>query len=154
MACPVDHGGVHTVILAADTTVWLDEGPAAPLGKPVDWPDARALLQRLFEAPCHRVTTAVALRAVGAQVSPSLRVFDTTTEVSMRRPGEHELEAYRRSLEWSDKAGAYGIQGYAGAFVRSISGSYTSVVGLPLAESIEALAELGVHAPADATAQL
>jgi septum formation protein len=89
----------------------------------------------------HRVTTAFAI--VGAVPSET---HDITTDVWMRELVDAELAAYLATDEWRDKAGAYGIQGIAAAFVTRIDGSYTAVVGLPLAEVIVRLRALGVAA--------
>jgi len=130
------------VILAADTTVFLDRaGP--PLGKPGDRQAARALLRALSSAPCHFVTTAFVLAdSRGPHVTWLSR--QVTTEVRMRSLADDELGAYLDSDEWRDKAGGYGIQGRAAGLVTGITGSYTAVVGLPLAELLIALRELGV----------
>jgi septum formation protein len=71
--------------------------------------------------------------------SPSTWSSDCSTRVTFRRLGPDELHTYVESGEPLDKAGAYGIQGNAAAFVKKIDGSYTNVVGLPLAEVVEAL---------------
>jgi septum formation protein len=70
------------------------------------------------------------------------------TEVTFRALSPAELEGYIGSGEWQDKAGAYAVQGLAAAFVRSVRGSYTNIVGLPLCEVIEDLDALGAL-PAD-----
>lgn len=129
------------VILAADTTVFLAAGP--PLGKPADRQAAATLLRALSSAPRHFVTTAFVLAdARGPQVTWLSR--QVTTEVRMRSLADDELDAYLDSEEWRDKAGGYGIQGRAAGLVTGITGSYTAVVGLPLAELLIALRELGV----------
>jgi septum formation protein len=118
------------LILAADTLVVLDE---AILGKPTSPAHATELLERL-SGRSHQVITGVALLAEGVE-----EVFAATTEVRFRPLLQEEIAAYVASGEPMDKAGAYGIQGKAAGFVRSIEGSYTNVVGLPLAECLEAL---------------
>lgn len=129
-----------TVILAADTVVWRPpDGP--PLGKPDDRAHAARLLRSLTEDPTspHLVTTAWAI----ADADAPIEIHDETTRVWMRRIDSEELESYLDTGEWHDKAGAYGIQGRAGAFVSRIDGSYTNVVGLPLAQVVERLRALG-----------
>jgi septum formation protein len=66
-----------------------------------------------------------------------------TTAVRFKRLSAAEIEAYLASGEWRDKAGGYAIQGRAAAFVPAITGSYSNVVGLPLAETAALLAGLG-----------
>ena len=68
-----------------------------------------------------------------------------TTRVTVKRLSQAEIEDYLASDEWRDKAGAYGIQGRAAAFIPVISGSYSNVVGLPLAETDRLLRGLGVR---------
>lgn len=121
--------------LAADTVVW-SETTAAPLGKPRDRDHARAVLRELVGAD-HLVTTAWALARPGA----APRLHHETTRVFMRALQSDELERYLDTDEWCDKAGGYGIQGHAAGLVLRLEGSYTNVVGLPLAQVLEALAE-------------
>ena len=129
----------HALALGADTIVVLD---GEILGKPRDRADAAAMLARL-SGRTHEVLTGFAL-AAGGNVRTSAVV---RTEVDFRVLGAHEIEAYVASGEPLDKAGAYGIQGGAAAFVPAIRGSYTNVVGLPLVEVLGALFELGAIAP-------
>lgn len=117
--------------LAADTTVVLD---GAILGKPADAEDAFAMLERLSGRP-HRVLTAVAVRLGDRE---EMRLSDSTVE--LRAMSAAEIRRYVASGEPMDKAGAYGIQGRAAAFVRHLSGSFSGVVGLPLCETAELLA--------------
>ena len=135
------------VILAADTTVWLGEvgdPQASPIGKPGDRAEAATILRALTGAGAHRVTTAFVLAdARGPQVHWIER--QVTTRVHMRGLDEAELAAYLDSEDWRDKAGGYGIQSRAAGFVTGIEGSYTAVVGLPLAEVLVALRGLGVR---------
>jgi septum formation protein len=95
------------------------------------------MLARLTAGDDHFVTTAWALRR-GELVA----VHDETTRVSMRRADDAELEACLDAGDFADKAGAYAIQGAAAALVSRIEGSYTNVVGLPLAQVVEALRRL------------
>lgn len=124
------------VVLAADSTVWL-EGQAEPIGKPPDRAGARATLERLAGAR-HLVSTAFAVVDARAP-APRWLVETVTTAVWMRPLAPEEIEAYLDADDWRDKAGGYGIQSRAAGIVRRIEGSYTNVVGLPLAEVIEAL---------------
>jgi septum formation protein len=123
-------------VLAADTIVHVEDGGPAILGKPADADEARAMLGRLAGRG-HRVVTAFHLLYRG-----QVRAEAVTTEVVFRALRPSELDGYLRTQEWQGKAGAYAIQGVAGAFVRTISGSYSNVVGLPVCEVVEALASL------------
>ncbi|MDR0380157.1 MAG: Maf family nucleotide pyrophosphatase [Candidatus Accumulibacter sp.] len=118
------------LVLAADTTVELDGGI---IGKPVDSNDALDILRRL-SGRTHRVLTAVAV-AFGDTVESSVSV----SEVSFGTIDDGSLLRYVASGEPLDKAGAYGIQGRAGVFVRHLSGSYSGVMGLPLYETAQLL---------------
>lgn len=125
------------VILTADTTVWTDSA-APPLAKPTSRTDARRML-RMLAGRTHFVTSAFAVGEPGGA-----HIDHATTLVRMRPVDEAQLERYLDLGEWTDKAGGYGIQGHAGAFVLEIEGSYSNVVGLPVAQVLEALAPLGI----------
>jgi septum formation protein len=86
----------------------------------------------------HRVITAVALRR-----GERLWQRDVVTHVKMKRLSNAELDGYVASGDWRGKAGGYGIQGPAGALIPWISGSFTAVVGLPLAETAGLLQAAG-----------
>ena len=122
------------LVLCADTTVALGR---RILGKPVDAADAVRMLH-LMSGRRHRVITALALRR-GAR----LWQREVEAVVQMKRLSDAEISAYIRSGEWQGKAGAYGIQGRAGAFVPRINGSFTAIVGLPLAETMNLLRGAG-----------
>ena len=117
-------------VLGADTIVILN---GEVLEKPRDAEHAAAML-RLLSGHTHQVMTAVAL-ADKQQTLDCLVV----TEVTFRRLSEQDIADYVASGEPLDKAGAYGIQGLGGCFVRKINGSYHAVVGLPLVETYELL---------------
>lgn len=139
----VSHQGrppLAPLILAADTTVWIPASPA-PLGKPKDRAIAQAGLEALFDAGSHRVSTAFCL--LDTRSGACVHRQAVSTEVWMRRPSPTELARYLDTNEWNDKAGGYGIQGAAAGFVTRLEGSYTNVVGLPLAEVLKAWAKLG-----------
>ncbi len=119
------------LILAADTIVHLD---AQLLGKPVDAAQARQTLQKL-SGRTHAVTTCFVL-CRGDEI---LQAEDVTTQVRFRKLSEAEIERYIDTGEPFDKAGAYGIQGLGGFLVEAVQGSYTNVVGLPLAEVLRGL---------------
>ena len=121
-------------VLAADTTLDL-EGEI--IGKPRDEADATAILRRL-SGRSHRVLTAIAM-ARGERVEHRLSVSD----VRFRQLGADEIRRYVQSGEPMDKAGAYGIQGRAAAFVEEIRGSHSGIVGLPLCEMVLLLRDFG-----------
>lgn len=123
-------------VLAADTSVCV--GPER-LGKPRDDRDALRMMT-LLAGRDHVVRTAMALGIAGQGVR-DVRVVET--RVWFRSAQAVELERYVASGEGRDKAGAYGIQGLASGFVIRLEGSYTNVVGLPAAETIEMLLEHG-----------
>ena len=125
------------VVLAADTTVVAGR---RILGKPADAAEAEAFL-RLLSGRRHHVLTAVTVIARGAARH---RLVDTT--VRFRQLTAADIAAYVASGDWRGKAGGYGIQGLAGAFVPWMQGSFTAVVGLPLAETATLLAAAGIRA--------
>lgn len=122
-------------VLAADTTVALD---GEILGKPRDGADAARMLTRL-SGRWHAVFTGVALDGVA---DASIVV---ETRVLFRPLGADEIARYWASGEPADKAGAYAVQGLGGAFVLRLDGSYSNVVGLPLAETLTLLDRAGVR---------
>ncbi|MDM1706937.1 Maf family protein [Thiopseudomonas alkaliphila] len=126
------------VVLAADTIVVLED---CILGKPRDRAEAQQMLQAL-SGRSHVVMT-----AIGVKDSEKLRVQRVNTTVFFRSLSTAEIEWYLDSQEPMDKAGAYGIQGQGGIFVSSITGSISSVVGLPYAETLHLLASFGIEHP-------
>jgi septum formation protein len=122
-------------VLAADTTVVVD---GSIVGKPDNVAQAGEMLRRLCGRQ-HQVLTAVAL-ASAAGVATRLSV----STVEFRDFTGAEIERYVASGEPLDKAGAYAIQGRAAMFVRTISGSYSGIMGLPLFETAELLGSLGI----------
>ncbi|SES99045.1 septum formation protein [Marinobacter segnicrescens] len=116
-------GQAEALVIGSDTTVVLEHWI---LGKPVDREEAKSMLQAL-SGRTHQVMTGVALTT-----SDGTKVSVSTTDVEFRSLDEREIDAYCDTGEPMDKAGAYGIQGRGGAFVASIKGSYSAVVGLPL----------------------
>jgi septum formation protein len=134
-AMTVRNRGERLAVLAADTAVVLD---GVVFGKPVDRADALAMLGRL-SGRVHQVLTAVALAS-----ERSIEVRVSGTSVRLRDLTLAEREAYWQSGEPRDKAGGYAIQGYGAVFVESLSGSYSGVVGLPLAETAELLRAAGI----------
>lgn len=122
-------------VLCADTTVTVGR---RILGKPGDETEA-AEFMRLMSGRRHRVLTAVALRDATRS-----RVKLVETTVRMRVIDPDALARYLASGDWRGKAGGYAIQGPASAFIPWIQGSYSAVVGLPLAETAAMLAGIGI----------
>jgi septum formation protein len=125
-------------VLAADTTVTVG---GEILGKPIDREDAARML-RLLSGAQHRVLTAVAM-----QLENRSEMVVSESLVTMATLDEARIAAYVASGEPFDKAGAYAIQGRAGAFVERLEGSYTGVMGLPLYETGNLLRLFGVTVP-------
>jgi nucleoside triphosphate pyrophosphatase len=125
--------GPDLVVLGADTAVVVD---GVILGKPSDDRDAASMLERL-SGRSHLVLTGVSVR------SPQLETGRVeTTTVEFKPLTWDEVEWYVSSGEGRDKAGAYAIQGLASRFIPSIRGSYSNVVGLPVAVVHELVAEI------------
>lgn len=130
LAIAATYGALGLPILAADTTVALG---LDILGKPADAGEALDMLSRL-SGSVHLVHTAVAVYRAG-----EVRCLLNTTEVEMMLVPQAVLQDYIASGEPMDKAGAYGIQGRAGAWIVRIAGSYSGVMGLPLHETAQLL---------------
>jgi septum formation protein len=129
-------------VLAADTSVVLGDDI---LGKPQDAADAARMLRALSGAR-HEVLTAVCVRSAGPEgVLERERLV--ATEVRFRPLADREIAWYVATGEPLDKAGAYALQGAGGALVESVDGSVSGVVGLPLAESLALLEEVGFPLP-------
>ncbi|MGR1580052.1 Maf family protein [Thalassobius sp. S69A] len=122
------------VVLCADTTVALGR---RIMGKPADAGEAAQFLLAM-SGRRHRVITAVAVRR-----GDRLWERDVVTDVKMKRLSDEELNAYLATNDWQGKAGGYGIQGPAGALIPWIQGSFTAVVGLPVAETAGLLQAAG-----------
>jgi len=122
-------------VLAADTTVVFD---GEIIGKPDDAEHAARMLRALSGRE-HQVLTAVAV-ALREQIETQISV----SSVWFRELSDAEVRRYCASGEPLDKAGAYAIQGRAGAFVTRITGSYSGIMGLPLAETVELLQKFNV----------
>jgi septum formation protein len=130
------------VVLAADTAVVLGD---EVLGKPADAADARRMLVAL-SGTVHEVLTAVVVRR-----APALEVDAVVaTRVRFASLSPAEVDWYVGTGEPLDKAGAYAIQGAGGAFVLSVEGSVSNVVGLPLAETAALLRRAGFSLPWEA----
>ena len=125
-------------LLAADTIVWTGN---EVLGKPASAEDARHMLRELA-GQTHHVSTGVCLIVGRTDAAPLIRSFVETTAVTFLPLSDAEIDAYVATGEPMDKAGAYGIQNRARAFVSHIEGDYSNVVGLPVARVIRELADL------------
>lgn len=124
------------VILCADTTVALGR---RIMGKPADEAEARAFLEKL-SGRRHQVITAVAVKTAG-----QTWLRDCVSRVRMKRLSDAEIIGYLATGDWQGKAGGYGIQGPAGAFIPWISGSYPAIMGLPLVETANLLRNAGLR---------
>ncbi|MFT3692805.1 MAG: Maf family protein [Kofleriaceae bacterium] len=120
-------------VLAADTTVTID---GEILAKAADGAEATAMLEKLA-GRTHACITGFAI------AGPRSLLQTVTSEVDFAPMSAATIADYVASGEWRGKAGAYAIQGIAAAFISSVRGSVTNIIGLPLAEVLEALASLG-----------
>lgn len=122
-------------VLAADTTVTID---GRILGKPADTNEAISMLQSL-SGKTHQVLTSVAVMA-------NEKLIQTTqcSDVTFGELSADMLRAYCALSEPYDKAGAYGVQGYAAQFIQRIEGSYSGIMGLPLFETTQLLQQAGI----------
>ena len=127
-----------SVALAADTSVVVDDHI---LGKPGESLEAGRRMLGLLSGRAHLVMTGIAVS--GAKLLS--RVVETT--VVFRALTAEEIDWYARTGEGRDKAGGYAVQGRAGAFVSALEGSPSSVIGLPLAQTMELLREVGFPLP-------
>jgi septum formation protein len=131
-AVTIDEG---EVALCGDTTVAVG---SRILGKPNGRGEAGAFL-KLLSGRRHRVITAIAVKH-----KAGILERDVQSAVRLKVLSAKEIDAYLETGDWEGKAGGYGIQGPASAFVPWISGSYSAIVGLPLAETYTLLTSLGV----------
>ena len=124
-----------SLVIGSDTIV-VCEG--AVLGKPVNKKDGLRML-RLLSGKVHSVLTAVAIATLNREC-----VSVSENKVEFRHITKQEAEAYWHSREPADKAGSYGIQGLGAVFVKTLHGSYSGVMGLPLYETAKLLGEFGI----------
>ena len=122
------------LVLCGDTTVAVGR---RILGKPEDASEAKAFLH-LMSGRRHNVISAIAVK-----LGDRLWERDVITAVRMKRLSDAEIDAYIATDEWQGKAGGYGIQGMASAFIPWIGGSFSAVVGLPLFETAALLGAAG-----------
>lgn len=127
----------YETVIGADTIVWMEN---ECLGKPIDTKDARVMLHRL-SGVTHKVSSGVCILGRDCAGNVRERVFSETTAVTFYKLTDAEIEAYIRSGEPMDKAGAYAIQGGARLFVKRVDGNYENVIGLPLARLVRELCD-------------
>ena len=120
-------GETDALVLAADTVVAVGR---RILPKVEDEATLRACMQ-LLSGRRHRVMTGVALAVPGGRIRERL----VETMIAMKHLSDDEIDSYASHGEWRGKAGGYALQGYGEVYVRHIAGSYSNVVGLPLAET-------------------
>ncbi|HEX2717679.1 MAG TPA: Maf family protein [Gemmatimonadaceae bacterium] len=128
--------GGDAVVIGSDTTVVVD---GAVLGKPEDDADARRML-RTLSGRSHVVLTGVAV-ARGSRLESGVE----TVGVTFRTLDDGEIDAYVRTREPMDKAGAYGIQGFGATIVSRIEGDYFAVMGLALVRLVGLLGRVGIR---------
>ncbi len=126
----------HATVIGADTTVVLG---GEVLGKPRDLAEAERMLRGLA-GQVHEVHTGVAVVRAGVALQ-----HVETTQVFFGELAEEELARYLATGDSLDKAGAYGIQGYAARWITRIEGDYFNVMGLPLAATVRLLRRAGEH---------
>ena len=125
----------HDVVIAADTVVSVG---GEILGKPRDDADAERML-RMLSDNVHTVYTGVCVTADGVSECETVK-----TDVFMRKLDECEIKGYIATGEPRDKAGAYGIQGLGGVFVKRIEGEYFNVTGMPKEATARLLRDFGI----------
>jgi septum formation protein len=135
-AAQLDSHASELTVVGADTTVELND---EILGKPSDSENAREMLAKLSGRTHHVLTGIFLLRFPGH----STRAAVECSRVTFASLSEKEIDAYVATREPLGKAGAYAIQGFAGRYIPKIVGSYSNVVGLPLAKLYALLRELG-----------
>lgn len=132
----------EAIIIAADTTVWINN---ENLAKPVDVEEAKEFMRKL-SGNVHEVITGVTI--LGPNVSVA---FAESTSVKFYELSEEEISAYIATGDPMDKAGGYGIQTMGGLFVEKIEGDYQNVVGLPISRLYRTLMKLGIIEIGDTT---
>lgn len=124
------------VVFGCDTVVAID---GKILGKPKDDADAFNML-RMLSGKTHTVSTGVCVCS-----KDKTAVFSSTTQVEFYALSDETIKSYISTLEGTDKAGSYGIQGYGSVLVKKIEGDYFSVMGLPVAACARVLADFGIY---------
>lgn len=131
-------GRSDAIFLASDTSVVVDN---CILGKPASYDDAYSMLRRL-SGRAHQVITSVCVSTLNQD---QIATQNVVTDVCFRDIDDEEILQYWKTTEPLDKAGSYAIQGLGSVFVNRLSGSYSAVVGLPLYETAQLLAQFGIH---------
>ncbi|MBR7887958.1 septum formation inhibitor Maf [Marinomonas sp. A79] len=126
------------IFIASDTSVVIDGNI---LGKPASLDEAKVMLRQL-SGRSHQVLTSLCISNLEQD---HLVAKCVSSDVCFRDISDVEIEHYWRSGEPQDKAGSYAIQGLGAVFVRSMSGSYSAIVGLPLFETSQILSQFGIH---------
>ena len=132
------HYDKQAFILGSDTAVIIKN---TILGKPANKDEAKRMLS-LLSGSTHQVLTAICVSH-----NDEIKTELVRTDVAFKELSAQEIDNYWCSKEPQDKAGAYGIQGLGGQFVKQIQGSYSAVVGLPLYETAKLLGEFGLKTP-------
>ena len=130
--------GSDNIIIGCDTVVSIDN---VILGKPKDKQDAFRMI-KMLSGNVHKVYTGITI--INAS-SHAINCDYSCTKVKFQRLTDQEIEKYLNLEEYEDKAGAYGIQGYAGMFVEAIEGCFYNVVGLPLNKLNGMLGGMGIN---------
>lgn len=133
-------GRENTVVIGADTVVAIDH---KILGKPADQAQAGDMIREI-QGRIHQVYTGVTVIRIREGELEEMNIFHECTDVDVYPMTEEEIENYIRTPEPYDKAGAYGIQGIFGRFIRGIRGDYNNVVGLPAARLYHELRDMQV----------
>lgn len=128
------------VVVGGDTVVTQD---GRVLGKPADRDEAVVMLRSL-SGRGHQAVSGVAVARGGTRDAGAVRVDVATTVVGFRELNQRDLDWYLRTGQWEGKAGAYGLQGPAGAFVSNLQGLDTTVIGLPLGPTVILLRAVGL----------
>ena len=130
--------GDSVVVIGADTVVAADH---KILGKPADHKEAKEMIT-LLQGNIHQVYTGVTLIVIDPDKGTRTRTFHECTDVDVFPMTEDEIHDYISTPEPYDKAGAYGIQGSFGVYIRGIRGCYYNVVGLPIARLVHELRDM------------
>lgn len=137
----ISEHGETIVVIGADTVVAADH---KILGKPADHEEAKEMIS-LLQGNIHQVYTGVTLIVIDQNRDIRTRTFHECTDVDVYPMNDEEIEEYISKPEPYDKAGAYGIQGSFGIYIRGIHGCYYNVVGLPIARLIHELKDVMIR---------
>lgn len=135
--CKDVSNGLDNIVIGCDTVVSIDN---IILGKPKDKHEAFRML-KMLSGKVHNVYTGITIINVNFDV---IKCDYVSTKVKFSNLSDKDIERYLELEEYEDKAGAYGIQGYAGVFVEAIEGCFYNVVGLPLNKLNRMFGEMGI----------